>query len=202
MTQKSAEIDDVVTDGAPAGGGRDFGLALVVVVHGETFALCYDGPANIVDHIRECFRGGDIFAFNDCNDWDHEAPSDGVFVVELRLIDDGPGDAPGSRECALQAKNFRVVTATEWTAHCGGEWPWEPFVISRPMRRQAIRQRCRGCGAFADEPRSDRCEIGDVGHCDIDVDQNGRLLPWSMTEAEEVGLNDESFRALLGDDEP
>ena len=194
-----------MTDGAPTVGVRDFGFALIVVAHGDPLALCYDGPHHITEYIDESFRrDAGSFAFGD--EVDFAPVADGVYIAELLLVDDGTGDWPGSREVALQARNFRPATPAEWTAHLNEEWPWEPFVHVRPRRRQKIRRRCRGCGAFADEPRSDRCEIGDVGHCDIDVDQNGRLLPWSVPEADardaRADLDAFERRELLdGDDE-
>jgi hypothetical protein len=49
-----------------------------------------------------------------------------VFVADLSLEDDGPGDAPGSREVGVALRNAVPVTAEQWRAHRDGEWPWGP----------------------------------------------------------------------------
>jgi hypothetical protein len=49
----------------------------------------------------------------------------GVYFGVLGLVDDGPGDYPGTREFAVSLSEVRDVTAEEWKAHLAGEWPWE-----------------------------------------------------------------------------
>jgi hypothetical protein len=189
-------IRNIVTDGAPTVGGRpgDFGLALVVIIHGAGLVLCWDGPAYFKEFVSDARGGGnDSFTF-DCID--HEMIEDGLFIVELVLIDDGPGDWPGSRESCLHARNFRQATPEEWKAHLVGDWPWEPLLTAVPPV-PIPRDRCTNCGEYDTVDRPAKCfSFSDMGHNDIPVDEKGIAI------IENVSLSDESFRALLGDDEP
>jgi hypothetical protein len=56
---------------------------------------------------------------------DYAPHADGVYVGTLKLVDDGPGDWPGSREVALQLCDTHLATEEEWRAYRDGEWPWE-----------------------------------------------------------------------------
>jgi hypothetical protein len=151
---------------APALASRDSGLALVVVAHGRGSAICWDAHFRIKEFVSDGWGGGETFNLDAV---DHEPVEDGVFIAEMVLVDDGPGDYPGTRETALQLRNFRRVSEAEWGAFLAGDWPWKPF---------EKRLRCRGCGAYADEPRPDRCEVhGDAGHGDIEVDERGMSIP-------------------------
>ncbi len=49
----------------------------------------------------------------------------GIYLARLSLIDEGPGDLPGSRECSVEIVDLRAVTKEEWLAYAGGEYPWE-----------------------------------------------------------------------------
>lgn len=55
---------------------------------------------------------------------DHADLTDGVWMGRLRLVDDGPGDEPGTRECALELYDERPCTLEEWTAFLDGDFPW------------------------------------------------------------------------------
>jgi len=98
---------------------------LVVFAYGAGLALaCEDGVA--LDFIRETGSGASIDGFVlDTGGVDYEPQADGVYIGVLSLVDDGPGDWPGSRECAPTLRDVRPATAAEWTAHLSGEWPWE-----------------------------------------------------------------------------
>ena len=182
---------------------RDFGLALIVVAHSKGLVLCYDGPDFLREVIRDDYVVGGEFTLENV---DHAPLADGVYVGELLLVDDGPGDWSGSREVALQMRNARPATLEEWTAHLNGEWAWEPFVReprpNRELPRSTPRQRCTGCGEYADELRPDRCAgHNDAGHNDIDVDENGMAIPRTSTTPEKDAVDFFERRAPLGDDE-
>lgn len=100
------------------------GRAVVVFAHGVGYALSYDGCEAVKDCISEAGGGFDSFDL-DVIGADYEAP-DGfnICIASLRLIDDGPGDWPGSREVCLQLFDIRPATADEWAAYRRGEWPW------------------------------------------------------------------------------
>jgi hypothetical protein len=89
--------------------------ALVVFAHGRGHVLVFQGPHNMADFDpqTEVYSGRS------------EGQSYGVFLVELVLEDDGPGDWPGTREVVLSERNRRLVTDAEWEAHVDGEWPWK-----------------------------------------------------------------------------
>ena len=103
---------------------------LVVFAYGAGLVLaCEDGVA--LDFIRENGSGASIDGFVlDKESVDHGPQADGVYIGVLSLVDDGPGDWPGSRECAPALRDVRPATEAEWTAHLSGEWPWESGVTS------------------------------------------------------------------------
>jgi hypothetical protein len=97
---------------------------LVVFAHGEAMSLvCEPGlPLECLKEIGEV-RGGGIDAFN-LYGVDYETRQDGVYYGVLHIVDDGPGDWPGSREVTVCLKDVRPTTVGEWASHRRGEWPW------------------------------------------------------------------------------
>jgi len=101
------------------------GRALVVSYLGRAFAVAWDADEHLTRFIEDW--GGSLDGIDfETTATDHAPLSDGVWIGELRAIDDGPGDWSGSREYRLQFHNERGATPEQWTAHCHGEWPWEP----------------------------------------------------------------------------
>jgi len=98
--------------------------ALVVFAHGQGLALCYSGDEHVKQFISDVGGSSDTFDTEKCG-VDFEYPGDGVFIVDMKLVDDGPGDYPGTREVAIQFTNTRKATKDEWSAHCDALWPWE-----------------------------------------------------------------------------
>lgn len=98
------------------------GKVLVAVGPGDAMVLVADvAPgAHWLDEfgVRE-----DGFACEE-NGIDVACGEQGLFIGNLAVVDDGPGDWPGTRECAVVINELRPVTAAEWKAHCRGEWPW------------------------------------------------------------------------------
>jgi hypothetical protein len=97
--------------------------ALLVVCHGAAYVVLYD----LADEIEEMILadGGDEegFAVGDTS-IDLPEMAGGVWTVSVRVIDDGPGDWPGSRESAIQFYDERLATAEEWQGFCRGALPW------------------------------------------------------------------------------
>ena len=98
--------------------------ALVVFAHGRGLVLCYSGDEHVRQFISDSGGSNDTFDTETCG-VDFENPGDGVFIVDMKLVDDGPGDWPGSREVAIQFSNARKATKEEWSNHCDDLWPWE-----------------------------------------------------------------------------
>ncbi len=104
---------------------RSKSRVLVVMMHGEGLCLCCE-PGLVLDYLHE--GGGsaseDGFVLED-HGVDHAELPDGIYVGELSLIDDGPGDYPGTREVCPALSGVRLATVEEWKAHLRGEWPWD-----------------------------------------------------------------------------
>lgn len=98
--------------------------ALVVFAHGQGLVLCYSGDEHVKQFISDAGGSSDMFDTETCG-VDFEDPGDGVFIVDMKLVDDGPGDYPGTREVAIQFTNARKATKKEWNMHCDALWPWE-----------------------------------------------------------------------------
>lgn len=107
--------------------------ALVVFAHGDGFVVCWeigaDPESEALGQFIDDAGGGETFDLAqvgvDCpRAGAGEVPPDGVYVVDMALADDGPGDWPGSREAVVQMSNFRLATADEWSKFRKGEYPW------------------------------------------------------------------------------
>jgi len=101
------------------------GRVLFVVHHGIGQVLCHQldpsvsewisdtlGHTNEAFHM-ECFGGVPI--------------EEGVYVGELKMVDDGPADGSlGGREAVVDLVAHRLATEDEWKSHVGEEYPWDP----------------------------------------------------------------------------
>jgi len=105
------------------------GKAMVVFAHGKGLVVCWQAQTYVAQFISDAGGGGgtDSFDLDDVGADYNDDIDDGVWLFDLGLVDDGPGDWPGSRECMLQLTNGRHATAEEWAYHRGDEWPWEPI---------------------------------------------------------------------------
>lgn len=101
-------------------------LALVMFAYGKGYILTWVAEEYIAQYISDC--GGSVDGFDldyvTCTYTDPKC--DGLMVANLSLVDDGPGDYSGTRECILQLDNWRPATEKEWTDFREGNWPWEP----------------------------------------------------------------------------
>jgi len=100
---------------------------LVVMAHGVGLCL-YCEPGIVLDYIHETygFLPEDGFPLDKGGvDYDAALPN-GVYYGVLSLVDDGPGDWPGSREVCPTLKDTRLATPEEWQAHLTDEIPWDP----------------------------------------------------------------------------
>ena len=100
------------------------GRALVVVAYSDPYALVWSAGEYLRDTIIEAGGHTDGFALKNAS-FDHAMVEDGLFIAELSMVDDGPGDWPGTREFLLSVTSFRTATAEEWAHHCDGDWPWD-----------------------------------------------------------------------------
>jgi hypothetical protein len=99
---------------------------LFVLAHGTGAALVCE-PGAPLEFLSENGHGANEDGFlleKEGIDFDAGLP-DGVYVGTLSLVDDGPGDWPGSREFCARLDDVRLATADEWKAHLAGQWPWE-----------------------------------------------------------------------------
>jgi len=94
---------------------RASNLALVVAAFGVGHALVVDADDAITEFLA-CSDPSELFG--------EAVTTDGVWICSLGLVDDGPGDWPGSRECRLEILPQRLATADEWDAVRRDEWPW------------------------------------------------------------------------------
>ena len=98
-------------------------FVLVIVAHGVPCMLYIgstDGESHdpIHEHIKSV---GDVPCLEDVFD---DLVPDGLWVIGLALVDGGPGDAPGSRECALKVTERRGPTSEEWRSYADNEHVW------------------------------------------------------------------------------
>lgn len=92
--------------------------ALIVVAHSKVLVLEVDVETGIGEWIDGM---GEADAFAEVAEWDMLP---GVWVCSVDLVDDGPGDWPGSRECRLDISKVRLPTPEEWSSHLAGEYIW------------------------------------------------------------------------------
>ncbi len=98
--------------------------ALVLFAHGRGFALYYEANSPGLSELIQD-TGGGLEDFDLEGIGAHcETPADGLYVYDIHVVDDGPGDWPGSREVAVELRDGRPVTVEEWAAHRRGEYPW------------------------------------------------------------------------------
>ncbi len=102
---------------------RSSNKALVIVCHGAAYVVLHDLSTEIEELLIADGGKTDGFALGDTS-IDHAEMPPGVWTVSVRVIDDGPGDWPGSRESAIQFYDERLATAEEWQGFCAGELPW------------------------------------------------------------------------------
>jgi hypothetical protein len=97
---------------------------LLLISHaGIATAIVIDVDEPVMQHIHDC--GGDVDGWDlEGADVDAHAFVDGALVASVKMIDDGPGDWPGSRETVASIYDVRPATKEEWQAHVHGEWPW------------------------------------------------------------------------------
>jgi hypothetical protein len=99
--------------------------AMVVVYEKTQLVVCYSANSWVKELIVECGGGPDTFDAGRMN-VDSDVPlEDGVYICDIKVEDDGPGDWPGSREVIPALRKPRRATKEEWAAHCRGEWPWD-----------------------------------------------------------------------------
>lgn len=99
--------------------------ALVVQYMGRPLAVLYSANSWMCELITGLGADSDSFDVEEMNLESDLPDEDGVYVVDLVGVDDGPGDWPGSRETTVALRHPRAATKEEWAAHCRGEWPWD-----------------------------------------------------------------------------
>ena len=120
---ENAEDTDTDTDADNPRAQTEPNRALIVFAHGYGNALYYTSDDEVQQWIQDCGGWSDNFNTLTCSA-DYACPGEGVFVAEMRLADDGPGDWPGSRESVLQLFDIRPATEDEWKAWLNGDIPW------------------------------------------------------------------------------
>lgn len=110
----------------PMSAAVPIGKAIVLFAHGRGYAICAQlvGGDDVTAFASDYGVNEDGFDFEACG-IDHAKHTDGIWVGDLSVVDDGEGDWPGSRECAVQFSNAHPATAEEWRDHCEGLWPWD-----------------------------------------------------------------------------
>lgn len=103
--------------------GTPANKALVVVCHGIAYVVLYDLGTELEELLLANGGKTDGFTLSHAN-IDHAEMPPGVWTVSVRVIDDGPGDWPGSRESAIQFYDERLATKEEWEGFCEGALPW------------------------------------------------------------------------------
>jgi hypothetical protein len=96
--------------------------ALVAFAFQQGFVLLHQLFGGVREYIEDTCGTSETF---DLDAADFAPQPDGMYIGELRLIDDGPGDWPGSREVCLSLQEVRPITKDEWEAFRDGDWPWE-----------------------------------------------------------------------------
>jgi hypothetical protein len=110
------------------------GRALVVAAYGLAYVLVWQGCDAIVEYIADCAGAGIAEPFAAAKaSLDHAPLTDGVWIADLKMIDDGEGDWPGTREYALSLVAPRLATNEEWAAHLADEWPWPSLEVARAL---------------------------------------------------------------------
>lgn len=101
---------------------RSKSRVLVVMMHGEGLCLCCE-PGLVLDYLHE--GGGsaseDGFVLED-HGVDHAELPDGIYVGELSLIDDGPGDYPARETMALLQKRCQEALQHVESARPALKW--------------------------------------------------------------------------------
>jgi hypothetical protein len=92
-------------------------FVLLIVEHGVPCALEWSCAYYINVYVQDV---GEAEALGEALNG-HDVSS-GVWVAEVDLVDDGPSDWPGARECKLSASSCRRATEAEWLEHVRGEW--------------------------------------------------------------------------------
>ena len=100
------------------------GLVLVVFAHGSGVVLYEDLHDHVESFIREGGFALDVPFGLDAVNIDYTPEPDGVFVGEVVLADDGPGDYPGTRETRAEVRGLRFVTEEEWRRFCDDLCPF------------------------------------------------------------------------------
>ena len=142
------QVHDVTPENTP-GERLDFTAAVTGDVEAEEkiaqraesrvlFAFAYgDGVVLVceesvtLDFVRDAGNGASTDGFvlsKEGVDFD-QSLDPGVYFGVLGLVDDGPGDCPGTREFAVSLSEVRDATPEEWKAHLAGEWPWEQSCV-------------------------------------------------------------------------
>jgi hypothetical protein len=94
-------------------------MAIIVVAHGKPLILRIWASEFVSVHIDSI---GEEFAWDEA----YPDPIDGVWVCELRLVDDGPSDwTPEIRDCRLDASELRPPTPEEWARLIADEYVWD-----------------------------------------------------------------------------
>lgn len=97
----------------------------MVFAYGEPAVLSYGGPPWLLAFLSEDGWPHPVECEpHRCRNLDHAPHPDDVYMAELVLVDDGPGDVPGTREHLASIRNLRRVTREEWEAFLLDEWPW------------------------------------------------------------------------------
>lgn len=99
--------------------------AIVVVHGGVARAVCCDLSEAMLEYLGTTVDDeNQAFSPHEAPiDWN--VPGDGVWTMRARMVDDGPGDWPGSREVIVQLYGARPTTKEEWLAFCERkEPPW------------------------------------------------------------------------------
>lgn len=131
MTEKTEAGDASILDfgnpepeGDPTTEADVVGKALVTVRYGRGYALLFQGGYALKQLLDDVGCTGESFPIDAL---DYNTPDDGIYICDVKIVDDGPGDWPGSREAIPQLLNFRLATPEEWLAFIDGDWPWESF---------------------------------------------------------------------------
>jgi hypothetical protein len=130
MTDELLTMNDLrPTPEQKAAEGRRKARVVFVMAHGTGLALCCE-ESIVLDYLSEVGSGATVDGFpldSHGVDYDTKLP-DGVYMGVMSLVDDGPGDYPGSREVCPSLGDARLATADEWRAFIEGEYPWDPKV--------------------------------------------------------------------------
>lgn len=121
MSEFSELKFDVIGPDGPLNEDR-ISRAVVVFAHQEGYVILHQAFGGVKEFIDDLV--GEQFDL-DAVGADFAPQRDGVYVSELCLIDDGPGDWPGSREVCLSLREVRPITKDEWMFYRDGLWPWE-----------------------------------------------------------------------------